>query len=302
MMSRIPPASPASIMLLVRSSKTFGYCFMALARVAPPSTVVRTPVRVFWKAGFSWFAARISRHCTRGRPASIMTENWRKKMAMSLVLILPLPKVGIANSLPFSRMAPGVMRSRRNWVVSTCLLAAVRSPLIFSPDAFLPENVKTGIVNFSSLHFVLPGPNSPELPLVYVRPYSHSWLRRQSRGAGLALAGRGTFRHGSGLITIQAGSTADHFLQFVLVAGARHRHFNGDLFLEIRCRQRLIKRLHSELVLAGLHGRVNLVDLVFADQVADGRVGNHDLHAHGTALVVDPGQQALAHDAFQNQR
>ena len=65
---------------------------MALARVAPPSTVVRTPVRVFWKAGFSWLAARISRHCTRGRPASIMTENCRKKMAMSLVLTLFMPK------------------------------------------------------------------------------------------------------------------------------------------------------------------------------------------------------------------
>src|SRR5712692_1888865 len=52
MMSRIPPVSPASIMLVVRSSKTLGYCFMALASVAPPSTVVRTPVKVFWKAGF----------------------------------------------------------------------------------------------------------------------------------------------------------------------------------------------------------------------------------------------------------
>ena len=54
-----------------------------------------------------------------------MTENCRKKMAMSLVLTLPVPKVGMTNSLPFSRMDPGVMRSRRNWLVSTCLLAAV---------------------------------------------------------------------------------------------------------------------------------------------------------------------------------
>src|SRR5580698_4068232 len=59
MMSRIPPVSPASIMLVVRSSKTTGYCRMALASVAPPSTVVRTPVSVFWKDGFSWLAARI---------------------------------------------------------------------------------------------------------------------------------------------------------------------------------------------------------------------------------------------------
>ena len=85
---------------------------MALARVEPPSTVVRTPVSVFWNAGFSWLAARISRHCTSGKPASIMTENWRKKMAMSLVLTLPEPNVGMANSLPFSRMAPALICSR----------------------------------------------------------------------------------------------------------------------------------------------------------------------------------------------
>ena len=45
---------------------------------------------------FSWLAARISRHCTSGSPASIMTENWRKKIAMSLTLTLLDPKVGMA--------------------------------------------------------------------------------------------------------------------------------------------------------------------------------------------------------------
>ena len=123
-----------------------GYWRMALASVAPPSTVVRTPVKIFWNAWFSWLAARISRHCTSGRPASIMTENWRKKIAMSLVPTLPEPKVGMENSLPFSRIAPGVMRSRRNACASDCLLAAIRSPEIFCPDASLPENVKTGMV------------------------------------------------------------------------------------------------------------------------------------------------------------
>ena len=41
-----------------------------------------------------------------------MTENWRKNTATSLTLTLPLPNVGRENSLPFSRMEPGVMRSR----------------------------------------------------------------------------------------------------------------------------------------------------------------------------------------------
>src|ERR1700756_5151010 len=80
-----------------------------------------------------------------------MTENCRKKMAMSFVLTLADPNVGRENSFPFSRTDPGVMRSRRNCCSSTSLLAAVRSPLIFSPDALLPENVKTGMVTLSSL-------------------------------------------------------------------------------------------------------------------------------------------------------
>ena len=150
MTSRIPPVSPASIMLVVRSSKTAGYWRMALARVAPPSTVVRTPFSVFWNVGFSWLAARISKHCTSGNPASIMTENCRKKMATSLVLTFPDPNVGRENSLPFSRTEPGVMRSRRSCCSSTSLLAATRSPVTFSPDALFPENVKTGIVTVSS--------------------------------------------------------------------------------------------------------------------------------------------------------
>src|SRR5882672_5786588 len=271
---------------------------MAFASVAPPSTVVRTPVRVFWKAGFSWFAARISRHCTRGRPASIMTENWRKKMAMSLVLTLPVPKVGITNSLPFSRTAPGVIRSRRNWVVSTCLLTAVRSPLTFWPDSFFPENVKTGMVTLSSLLLVFfAGPHSSDVPNHHSHTRVHScraW--RQERLFRfvplrlLALAGSRTLRHGRRLVAIEAGATIDHFLQFVSIAGACHGHFQRDLFLEVRCGQRLVERLHSELILAGLHGGVNLVNLVFPDQVADGRIRNHDLHAHGAALVVGFGQ------------
>ena len=51
-----------------------------------------------------------------------MTENCRKNTAMSLTLTLPLPNVGRENSLPFSRMEPGVMRSFRSCVASPSLL------------------------------------------------------------------------------------------------------------------------------------------------------------------------------------
>src|SRR5579862_2463630 len=72
---------------------------------------------------------------------------------MSLVPTLLEPKVGMENSLPFSRIAPGVIRSRRNACANDCLFAAIRSPEIFCPDASLPENVKTGMFSFSSLRY-----------------------------------------------------------------------------------------------------------------------------------------------------
>ena len=76
--------------------------------------VPRTPFKARMKAWFSWLEPRISRHCTSGRPASIMTENWRKKIAMSLVLTFDDPNSGRANSFPFSRMVGAPICSRRN--------------------------------------------------------------------------------------------------------------------------------------------------------------------------------------------
>src|SRR5262245_58407028 len=58
---------------------------------------------------------------------------------------LPVPSLGRANSLPFSLMAPGVMRSRRNCMVTAALLSANRSPAILLPWASVPVNVNTGI-------------------------------------------------------------------------------------------------------------------------------------------------------------
>src|SRR5580658_4989549 len=171
---------------------------MALARVAPPSTVVRTPTSVFWNAGFSWLAARISRHCTSGKPASIMTENWRKKIAISLTLTLLDPKVGMTNSLPFSRIAPGVICSRRNAWPRACLFGATRSPEIFCTEASLPENVKTGMV-----------------------------LALRTCASGRCCCRAAT-------PVQQAGAAVNHFLELFLVTGARHGGFQRDLLLEVR--------------------------------------------------------------------
>jgi hypothetical protein len=45
------------------------------------------------------------------------------------------------------------MRSRRSAEASDSLLGATRSPWTFSPLLVFPENVKTGMVLFSSLLF-----------------------------------------------------------------------------------------------------------------------------------------------------
>src|SRR5437868_8550924 len=103
---------------------------------------------------------------------------------MSLVFTFPLPNIGRENSFPFSRIEPGVTRSRRNCAANTCLFAATRSPVIFSPDAFLPENVKTGMVNLSLLRcaclpvplsfrhrfllFLCPPQNQPGAALIFI--------------------------------------------------------------------------------------------------------------------------------------
>src|ERR1700722_6655549 len=299
MMSKIPPVSPASIMLVVRSSNTFGYCRMAFAKVAPPSTVVRTPVSVFWNVTFSWLAARISRHCTSGNPASIITENWRKKIAMSLTFTLLVPKVGITNSLPFSRIAPGVIRSRRNCCPSACLFGATRSPEIFCPEASLPENVKTGMVLASPqvVDIVSGGGTIRYSPRIASRP-SRCRFISLALGECCSLRQWGCRSRPLG----QAGAAVNHFLKLFWMTRALYRYFQGNLLLEIGRGQGLVEGLHAELVLSGLHRRINLVDLVFPDQIAHCRVGDEDFHNHAAALAAYGLQQALAHDAFEHQR
>ena len=81
MVSRMPPASPAAIMLVNSGSNVFGCLRMASASDAPLSTSPRVARIVDEKFLSSSCVPRISRHCTSGRPASIITENWRVKIA-----------------------------------------------------------------------------------------------------------------------------------------------------------------------------------------------------------------------------
>ncbi len=144
MVSRIPPASPAAIMLVNRSSNTLGCLRMASARLAPPSTSIRVCCRTLAKVLFSCWLPRISRHCTRGSPASIITENCRVKIARSLAGTPP-PNRGSAISRPFSFTDETRIRSRRSSAVTASLLSATRSPETALPSWVLPFQTYAGI-------------------------------------------------------------------------------------------------------------------------------------------------------------
>ena len=66
--------------------------------------------------------------------------------------------------------------------------------------------------------------------------------------------------------------------------------------------QRLIEGLHTVLVLTGLHHRVDLMDLVFADQVSDSGIGNKYLEAHYSAAAFSARQQRLTENALKHER
>ena len=84
--------------------------------------------------------------------------------------------------------------------------------------------------------------------------------------------------------------------------GDREGHFAADLLLEIELGQRLVERLHPRFFLGQLHLAVDHVQLALADEVADGRVGDEDLHSQDAASAVGPGQEGLGQDRFQGHR
>src|SRR3989442_11826871 len=69
---------------------------------------------------------------------------------------------------------------------------------------------------------------------------------------------------------------AGQAFQLLGVVAALPRQLHRDLLIRHQVRQRLVHHTHPELA-SGLHGRVDLVDLRFPDQVAVGRGGHHDL-------------------------
>src|SRR5207248_2642747 len=102
-------------------------------------------IRAFFMVLFSCCEPRISRHCTSGRPASIMTENCRVKIATS-VGGTPPPNFGILISLPFSLIEGASILWRRSIASAAPLESAVRTPLCACPPR-VPFHSKVGMLS-----------------------------------------------------------------------------------------------------------------------------------------------------------
>ncbi len=125
--SRIPPASPTSTRLVNSSSNVRGCRRSASASVDPASTLRATWPVTDRRVLDSLCSARMFRHCTRGNPASIMVENWRVKIAISLSLTLP-PNLNVTLGAVFSEILVTRIARRRSSPT-----AAERSDASISP-------------------------------------------------------------------------------------------------------------------------------------------------------------------------
>ena len=94
MVSRMPPISPARTSCTKRASKTLGCSASASAKVEPDSTLAFTVHAArCGTSGLSAWVPMMSSAWTSGRPASIITENWRVKTRMSFSWTPPTPGI-----------------------------------------------------------------------------------------------------------------------------------------------------------------------------------------------------------------
>src|SRR5262245_39789238 len=232
----------------------------------------------------SWLP-RMSRHWTSGRPASIITENWRVKTARFLALTLRPSRptdLGAAAASAFAFagvIRVTMMRSRLSAATAASIVSAMRSPVTVSPPRVRPEYANVAI---SVLYF----PCWPSQCVVRLPPRA----RPRQRCAPQAGAGH------------DADAAVDHFLQLVPVRGGAEGGLERDQPLVKQARQRLVAGLHAELLLPGLHHAVDLVDLVVANQIADRGRRHEDLERHDAPLPVAARQQRLTDDSFEHQR
>src|SRR6185436_10815298 len=144
--SSTPPASPAATMLRNRSSNTPRCLPSASLSVEPASTSRVVSVMILPNDGLLACFARMSRHCTSGRPAEIMVANWRVKIARSFVVTPGPPILGIDMPPAFGRSDVTRMRFlRRTSSASSCRPDSI-SPVWASPASVRPFHTNTAMV------------------------------------------------------------------------------------------------------------------------------------------------------------
>ena len=148
------------------------------------------------------------------------------------------------------------------------MVSADRSPLTRSPDCD-PSGVRKGC------HVALTAPLKPA----------------PSARAHIPITPRGSVR----------AAARQHLLQLVAARARLHGRVARDLPAGVEAGQRLVRGLHTGLLLANLHGRVDLMHLVFSHQVAH-RARRHQHFERRHASAANPRQQRLADHAFEHER
>ena len=145
-------------MLVKSGSNVFGCLRIASASEAPDSTSLRVCRITAAKFLSSSWLPRMSRHCTSGSPASIITENWRVKtarfLAATFLPIFPVFALAPAFASALSALAAaGVIRvtlicSRRSADIAASIVSATRSPLTVCPARVRPEYANVGMTRY----------------------------------------------------------------------------------------------------------------------------------------------------------
>src|SRR5204863_1161608 len=271
--SRIPPASPAATLLTYRSLNALGCLRSASARVCPLSTSYTTCRVVSASSLFSVCCARMSRACTSGRPALIMVANWRVNTTTSRVLTPP-PNLRLSlNSLGAARTCTTTMRFLRRCAMTSSRVGRSILSLTRSPLSVRAVYWKTGMAHS------LPGLAT----------------RRHLGGAdGRLSAGR------QRLLLVER-RLADHPQEVVRRGRHPQAFVLADLAAHVQLVQRIVERLHPVL-LARLHHRRDLLDLLVPNQRPDRGRHDEDLARHHPAAALGFLQQRLRDDALQHER
>jgi len=180
-------------------------------------------------------------------------------MASRRALTLPGPTRGMANSFPFSLTVVTSICRRRRSAIARSFESATRTPPVTTPWRVFPFQTNCAI----------------RLPPYRLTPGAPRRARRRR-------AGRRRDR---------ARAALQHLDELVRERRDRNRELLRDDAPVDERRERLVERLHPVLVLPRLHHRVDLVELVLADEVPDRGRRDEDLHRHAAALAGRAGRR-----------